>query len=50
MGNDFYTNVGFIVVVCLKYIFIPFGVAFSARLLSERALRLQPKKARKKRL
>jgi hypothetical protein len=50
MGNDLYINICFIFVWCVKYIFIPLGVAILGRILSEKLLRPRPKKQRKKRL
>ena len=50
MNDDLYTNIGFAVVWCMKYIFIPFGVAFSVRILADKLLLLQPLRQRKKRL
>jgi len=50
MNNDFYTIIGYAFILCIKYIFIPVGVAIIGSLLSEKLLRPQPKKQRKKRL
>jgi hypothetical protein len=44
MNNDFYTIIGYAFILCIKYIFIPVGVAIIGRLLSEKLLRPQPKK------
>ena len=49
MNNDLYTNIGYTVVWCVKYIFIPIGVSVSARIISDKLLRPQPEKQRKKR-
>lgn len=49
MNRELYTNIGFIVVWCMKYIFIPMMVAISARLIAEKLLRLQPGRQKKKR-
>jgi len=49
MGNELYTNIGFIVVWCIKYIFIPLGVAISARILVDKLLQPRPDRQRKKR-
>ena len=49
LNNDLYTNIGYAIVWCLKFIFIPFGVAISARIAGERLLQPQPKGQRKKR-
>jgi len=46
---DFYTGIGMAVVWCLKYIIIPVGVAFSARILAEKVLRSQPGRQKNKR-
>jgi len=50
MDNDFYTNIGYAFILCIKYIFIPIGVAIIGRLFSEKLLSPQPKEQRKKRL
>ena len=50
MGNDLYVNIGYAVVWCMKYIFIPIGVSVSARLIVDKLLQPQPKRQRKKRL
>jgi len=49
VNNDLYTNIGYAVVWCIKYIFIPIGVSVSARIISERLLQPHPEKQRKKR-
>ncbi|HHV98957.1 MAG TPA: hypothetical protein GXX36_05880 [Clostridiaceae bacterium] len=50
MNTDFYTNIGLAVVWCMESIFIPVGVAVSARIIiAEKLLRSQPKRQRKKR-
>ncbi|HHV96025.1 MAG TPA: hypothetical protein GXX37_06065 [Clostridiaceae bacterium] len=49
MNNDLYTNIGYAVVWCIKYIFIPIGVSVSARIIAERLLQPHPEKQRKKR-
>ena len=49
MDKDFYIYIGYAVVKCMKYIFMPFGVSFFAGFLVEKALRSQPKSQRKKR-
>jgi hypothetical protein len=50
VNNNFYTSIGLAVAWCMKYIFIPFGVALSARILVEKILRSQPERQKKKRL
>lgn len=55
MNKDFYANIGYLLILCTKYIFIPIGVAILGRLFSEKLLQPQPKKRligvqRKKRL
>lgn len=55
MDKGFYITIGYVLIWCIKYIFIPTGVAILGRLFSERLLRPQPKKRqqgaqRKKRL
>ena len=49
MNNEMYINIGYAVVWCIKYIFIPVGVAFTARVLADKLLRPQPVRQRKKR-
>lgn len=49
MNNGLYTNIGYTVVWCVKYIFIPLGVAVFARIFAEKLLRPQPERQRKKR-
>jgi hypothetical protein len=38
LSNNFYINIGYVFVWCLKYIFIPFGGAVSAKIASEKLL------------
>lgn len=49
MDNDLYINIGYAVVWCVKYIFIPIGVSVIARIIADKLLRPQPQKQRKKR-
>ena len=49
MNDDFYTNIGHAVVLCVKYVFIPLGVAITARIIAEKLLRPQPYRQKKKR-
>jgi hypothetical protein len=49
MSDEIYTNIGFIVAWCVKCIFIPLGVAISARVIVDRLLLPQPERQRKKR-
>ncbi|HHW00602.1 MAG TPA: hypothetical protein GXX36_13770 [Clostridiaceae bacterium] len=49
MDTDFYASIGYAVVWCVKYLFIPIGVAVSARIITDRLLRPQPERQRKKR-
>lgn len=49
MNNEFYTSIGYFVVWCMKYIFVPFGVAISARVFVDKVLLPQPERQRKKR-
>ena len=49
MVDTFYVYIGIAVVWCVKYIFIPFGVAVSARVVAGKLLQPQPKRQRKKR-
>ena len=50
VSRDFITDVANAIVWCMRYIFIPFGVAISARIVAEKLLQSQPKRQRKKRL
>ncbi len=49
MDKAFYSNIGYAVVWCVKYIFIPFGIAFFVRVLADKVSQPQPKRQRKKR-
>lgn len=49
MNNDFYAYIGFIVVWCVKYIFIPIGVGIFVKVITKKLLRPQPDRQRKKR-
>ncbi|HHW31936.1 MAG TPA: hypothetical protein GXX20_09740 [Clostridiaceae bacterium] len=49
MKDVFYTYIGIAFVWCVKYIFIPLGVAVSAKIITDRLLQPQPEKQRKKR-
>lgn len=49
MNQDIITNIGATIVWCVKYVFIPFGVAISARIVAEKLLQPHPKRQRKKR-
>ena len=49
MSGEFYINIGYTVAWCVKYIFIPFGVAVSAKLFAEKILQPQPDRQKKKR-
>jgi hypothetical protein len=48
-NNELYTTIGYAVVWCMKYIFIPIGVALSARIVADKLLPPQPERQRKKR-
>jgi hypothetical protein len=50
MNNDFYTTIGYLVVVCVKYIFIPIFVGIVIRVITIWLFQSQPKRQRKKRL
>ncbi|MHB8061400.1 MAG: hypothetical protein ACYDG2_02015 [Ruminiclostridium sp.] len=50
MNKDVYASIGFGLIWCVMYIFVPLGVAITGRLLSEKLLQSQPKRQRKKRL
>ncbi|MCX8129103.1 MAG: hypothetical protein N3I35_03265 [Clostridia bacterium] len=49
MSDEFYTNIGYAFVLCIKYIIIPLGVAVLARIIADTLLQPQPKVQRKKR-
>ena len=49
MNKEIYTNIGYTLVWCVKYIFIPLGVAVLARLIADKLLPPQPDRQRKKR-
>ncbi len=49
MSREFFTNIGYAVVWCVKYIFIPFGVAVFAKIFAEKLLQPQPDRQKKKR-
>jgi hypothetical protein len=49
MNIDIYTKIGFVLVWSIKIIFIPLGIAISARIIAEKILRPQPDRQRKKR-
>ena len=49
MSDDFYTKIGFGFVWCIRYIFIPMGVAIAARIIAGKLIRPQPERQRKKR-
>lgn len=49
LEDGFYTYIGFAVVWCMKYIFIPFGVGLSVKIVAKKLLQQQPLKQKKKR-
>jgi hypothetical protein len=49
MSNELYTEIGYIFVWCMKYIFIPLGVAVTARILADKLHLPLPERQRKKR-
>jgi hypothetical protein len=49
VDGNFYTNIGYAVIWCIKYLFIPIGVAISARIIADKLLQPQPGRQRKKR-
>lgn len=49
MSNVLYTSIGFLVVWCAKYIFIPLGVAVFAKIIVDKLLKPHPERQRKKR-
>lgn len=50
MDNEAYTNVGYAYVWIIKCVFIPLGVAITARIIADKLLQPQPQRQRKKRL
>ena len=48
MDKDLYTNIGYFIVLCMKYIFIPVVVGVAIRVISGKLLQPQPEKQRKK--
>ncbi len=49
MNNELYLNIGYAVVMGVKYIFLPLGVAVTARIIADKLLQPQPGRQRKKR-
>lgn len=49
MNTDIYTKIGIIFVWCMKFIFIPLGIAISARIIADKLTRSHPERQRKKR-
>jgi hypothetical protein len=49
LSADLYTNIGYVIVWCLKFIFIPIGVGVTVKLITVRLLQPQPERQRKKR-
>ncbi len=49
LNNELYRNIGYAVVMCLKYIFLPIGVAVTARVIVDKLLQPQSERQRKKR-
>ena len=47
MSSVLYTNIGFFVVWCMKYVFIPLGVAIVARVIVDKLLTPHPERQRK---
>jgi len=47
MNIKIYADIGYTVVWCIKYIFIPITVAVLARIIADRILRPQPERQRK---
>jgi hypothetical protein len=50
MDYVLYTGIGFSIIWCAKYVFIPLGVAILARIIVDKLLKPQPGKHKKKRL
>ena len=48
-GRGYVYSIQYHIVWCVKYIFIPLGVAITARCIADKLLRPQPDKQRKKR-
>ena len=49
MNKEFVTDIGYAVLWCTKYVFIPFGIAVSAKIFAEKILQPQPERQKKKR-
>ena len=49
MNKEIYTNIGYALVWCVKYIFVPIGVAVSTKIIVDKLHRPQPERQRKKR-
>ena len=49
MDNDLYSNIGYIVVLGMKYIFIPIGVGVSITVIAHKLLRPHPDRQKKRR-
>jgi len=49
VSNELYAGIGYVVAWCVKCIFIPIGVAISARIIVDKLLQPQPVRQRKKR-
>ena len=44
MSNVLYTSIGFLVVWCAKYVFIPLGVAVLAKIIVDKLLKPHPER------
>jgi hypothetical protein len=49
MDNDLYSEIGYIVVLGMKYIFIPIGVGVSIAVIAHKLLQPQPEGQKKRR-
>lgn len=48
VNKDLYTYIGYAFVWCIRYIFIPIGVAVVGRIIAHKMLQPQPERQRKK--
>jgi hypothetical protein len=49
MGIDLYTGIGYIVVLCMKYVFIPIFVGVAICVIARKLLRPRPYRQKKRR-
>ena len=48
MSNVLYTSIGFLVVWCAKYVFIPLGVAVLAKIIVDKLLKPHPERKKRR--